>query len=205
MTNHQGFGEPPQPHRPQGIPQGQQGYWQPAYPPGQPPRRKSWPARHKVLTGFLAFCAIALIGGIASAAGSGGSPSSILALQTTTPASPGPARTPPATHPATEQASSPAPVKAHVVATFSGSGIENTPKFTVTSTWKLDYSFSCRNFGSSGNFIVYEDGGNNFNGVDVNDLAVSKTGSTWAYDDAGTHYLEINSECAWTVKVIDEG
>jgi hypothetical protein len=158
-----------------------------------------------VLTGFLAFGAIALISGIASAAGSGGSPSSILAVQTTTPASPGSAGTPPATYPGTEQASRSAPVKARVIATFSGSGIENTPKFTVTSTWKLDYSFSCRNFGGSGNFIVSEDGGNDFNGVDVNDLAVSKTGSTWGYDDSGTHYLEINSECDWTVKVTDEG
>ncbi len=31
-----------------------------------------------------------------------------------------------------------------------------------------------------------------------------KTSLTWAYDDAGTHYLEINSECSWTVTVIDE-
>jgi hypothetical protein len=91
------------------------------------------------------------------------------------------------------------------VATFSGSGIENTPKFTVTDTWKLSYSFDCSNFGSAGNFQVYEDGGNDFSGVSVNDLAMSKTGSTYAYADGGTHYLEVNSECSWTVKVIDEG
>jgi hypothetical protein len=90
------------------------------------------------------------------------------------------------------------------VATFSGSGIENTPKFTVTDTWKLSYSFDCSNFGSQGNFQVYEDGGNDFS-LSVNDLAKSKSGSTYAYGDAGTHYLEINSECSWTVKVIDQG
>lgn len=33
---------------------------------------------------------------------------------------------------------------------------------------------------------------------------MSKTSSTWAYGDAGTHYLAIASECDWTVKVIDE-
>jgi hypothetical protein len=33
---------------------------------------------------------------------------------------------------------------------------------------------------------------------------MSKSASTWAYDDGGTHYLEINSECAWKVKVVDE-
>jgi hypothetical protein len=181
MTYHGKFGEPP-----------------------QQPRRKSWLARHKVLTGFLASGTILIIGGIASAADSPHSSTSTLTVQTTPPASPGSLGTAPPTHPATEQASRPA-MTPHAVATFTGSGTENTPKFTVTSTWELDYSFSCRNFGSSGNFMVFEDGGNDFNGVDVNDLAVSKTGSTWAYDDSGTHYLEIDSECNWTVKAIDQG
>ena len=44
-----------------------------------------------------------------------------------------------------------------------------------------------------------------FDGVEVNDLARSKSGSTWAYGDGGQHYLEINSECSWTVNVVDEG
>lgn len=89
------------------------------------------------------------------------------------------------------------------MATFAGSGQENTPRFTVTSTWKLDYSFSCQAFGSAGNFQVFEDGGSDF-ALSVNDLAMSKSASTWAYNDAGTHYLQINSECAWTVKVVNE-
>jgi hypothetical protein len=102
--------------------------------------------------------------------------------------------------------SSPAakPAKAHTVATFTGSGQENTSRFTVTSTWKLVYSFDCSNFGQAGNFAVTEDGGNDLNGVSVNDLAMSKGASTWGYDDAGTHYLQINSECVWKVKVVDE-
>ena len=33
---------------------------------------------------------------------------------------------------------------------------------------------------------------------------MTKAASTWAYGDAGRHYLEVNSECDWTVKVIDE-
>ena len=32
--------------------------------------------------------------------------------------------------------------------------------------------------------------------VSVNDLAMSKSASTWAYGDAGTRYLQIDSECA---------
>ena len=54
------------------------------------------------------------------------------------------------------------------------------------------YSFNCSSFGSSGNFQVYEDGGNDFS-LSVNDLAMRKSSSTWAYNDGGTHYLEINS------------
>jgi len=93
--------------------------------------------------------------------------------------------------------------RAHTVATFTGSGQQNTPRFTVTATWKLVYSFNCESFGQSGNFQVYEDGGNDFN-LSVNDLAMSKSASTWAYDDAGTHFLQVNSECAWKMKVVDE-
>jgi Protein of unknown function (DUF2510) len=101
--------------------------------------------------------------------------------------------------------SSPAPSPAaSTVATFTGSGQENTPRFTVTSTWKLVYSFSCSDFGQAGNFIVREDGGADSSGVSVNDLAVSKSASTWGYDDAGSHYLQIDSECAWKVRVVDE-
>ena len=76
-------------------------------------------------------------------------------------------------------------------------------RFTVTDTWKLVYSFNCSSFGSRGNFQVYEDGGKDFN-LSVNDLAMSKSSSTWAYNDGGTHYLEINSECSWKLEVVDE-
>jgi hypothetical protein len=93
---------------------------------------------------------------------------------------------------------------ARTVATFSGSGVQKTAMFTVTATWKLVYSFSCSAFGRAGNFAVLEDGGSDFNGVTINDLAMSKSASSWAYNDAGSHYLEIDSECAWKVEVVDE-
>jgi len=85
----QGYGQPlyPQPQYGQWPNQdrpeyGQQPGWgqsQSAYPPQRPPavpggrRRKSWPTRHKVLTGFLAVAALAAIGGIAKAVGGSGS------------------------------------------------------------------------------------------------------------------------------------
>jgi hypothetical protein len=93
---------------------------------------------------------------------------------------------------------------AKMVATFSGTGVQATPPFTVSSTWRLDYSFDCSSFGYAGNFIIMEDGGL-AGAMDVNALAMSKAGSSYAYSDAGQHYIKVDSECSWTLKVIDEG
>jgi hypothetical protein len=175
-------------------PYGQQPYgYQPAGPP--PPRRRK---KHTVRNISAAAGAVIVAVIAISAASRNGSPQA-------PPAAPA-AATSAASAPATA-ASRPRPaVKPgpRTVATFTGSGIANTPRFTVTSTWKLAYSFSCENFGQPGNFAVSEDGGNDLSGLAVNDLAMKKSASTWAYDDAGTHYLAVNSECSWTVKVTDE-
>jgi hypothetical protein len=40
--------------------------------------------------------------------------------------------------------------------------------------------------------------------LEVNALAFAKFGSSYACNDAGNHYLEVDTECAWTVKVIDQ-
>jgi hypothetical protein len=68
---------PGQPHFQPAPPPGQRGFGppppQPPYGPPQPPQRgKSWPARHKALTGVLAFVALIIV---IVAANSGGSPS----------------------------------------------------------------------------------------------------------------------------------
>jgi hypothetical protein len=144
-----------------------------------------------VLTGFLTAAGLVFAVGIFAAAASPSSSTAPPAAEQTQAAAPA--------QPAAKTAAA-----AKTVATFSGSGIQNTARFTVTDTWKLAYSFNCSSFGYAGNFQVYEDGGSDFSGLSVNDLAMSKTSSTWAYNDAGTHYLEINSECSWTVKIIDE-
>lgn len=175
-------------------PYGQQQYPPPGYgqqpgpqrpaPPQPSRRRRSWPRRHPFLSFLIAFVTVVVIG-VATSAGNGGG--------TTPPAASG------------NPAAAAKTVKPHTVATFTGSGENNTSRFTVTSTWKLDYSFNCSSFGGSGNFAVDEDGGSDINGVSVNDLADSKTATSWAYNNAGTHYLAIDSECDWTVTVIDEG
>lgn len=89
-----------------------------------------------------------------------------------------------------------------IVLTESGSGIKNTAEFRTHDNWDLKYSFDCSNFGSQGNFQVYE----NYPTGDVltNDLAKSKSETTHQYDDPGTHHLKVNSECNWKIKVIDK-
>lgn len=90
---------------------------------------------------------------------------------------------------------------AKVLATFSGTGVENTAKFTVSGTWKLKWSYNCATLGSSGNFIVLEDG-SAAGAVTVNELGNGGHGVTYGYNDSGRHYLDVNSECPWTVKVV---
>jgi hypothetical protein len=154
------------------------------------------------LTVLGGLVALIIIGSIASAAGGGNqaAPSTPAAAESSPTAA---ASTSASAAASTSASATAAAATARTVATFSGSGQENTPRFAVTDTWKLVYSLNCSSFGSSGNFQVYEDGGNDFN-LSVNDLAMSKSSSTWAYNDGGTHYLEVNSECSWRVKVVDE-
>ena len=91
--------------------------------------------------------------------------------------------------------------KAKVLATFSGTGDENTPKFTVTGPWKLKWRYDCSSLGFKGNFIVLED--HSFTSkVDVNEEGKAGHGATWAYGDTGRHFLDVTSECGWSVKVI---
>jgi len=138
---------------------------------------------------FIVFVAV-----VGAALGGGNSPAPAPGAAGTT--------TAPAAAPAT-QAAAPKPA-ARTVAKFSGSGQENTPQFTVTATWKLEWSYDCSAFGTTGNFIIDEDGGGDLSGVNVNELGNGKSGTTYAYGDGGTHYLSVNSECDWHVRVIDE-
>jgi hypothetical protein len=177
------------------------GYQQPQQaqspPPGRPqraPRRKSRRGLWGCGTLLALFLVVIIIVAAHGSGNDGGSPSASAGQPTQTSAAATQAAAP-ATHAAA--------AVGKTVATFTGSGIENTPKFTVSSTWKLDYSFNCQSFGQAGNFLIMEDG--SYGAMEVNALATSKTGSGYAYDDAGTHYLEINSECDWTAKVVDEG
>jgi len=198
------------------------------FPPGPPPRdSRPWHRRHrKLVIAGGALGVLLVIGGIGNAV-SGSKPAAAVSPASTvtktvtatavvtktvtakatvrvtvtaTAAAPASAAPAPAPAPAS---SSPAG-SSGTVATFSGSGIKNTPQFTVSDTWELEYSYDCSDDGGSGNFIVDEDGGSDLNGAGVNELGAGGSSSTMVYGDAGTHYLSINSECSWTVKVVDE-
>jgi hypothetical protein len=189
-----GYTQPPQYERQlPPWPQGQYQQQQPYQPYGHDPRYAPRPRRkhtgRNVLLGAGGALMLLIIIIVAAAPKSPPSPAS---------SSSAPAQTQAA---APAHSTAPAAAVAKTVATFSGSGITNTAKFTVSSTWELKYSFDCSNFGESGNFIVMEDG--SFGALSVNVLSLKKAGSSYAYNDAGTHYLEVNSECAWTVKVVD--
>ncbi|HTJ70074.1 MAG TPA: hypothetical protein VL551_21235 [Actinospica sp.] len=97
-------------------------------------------------------------------------------------------------------ATSAAPTKT-VVLKESGDGIKSTKSFTVGNDWSLAYSYDCSSFGSQGNFQVYEDYPNG--DVLVNELQEKGSDTTYQHDDAGTHSLEVNSECSWTITVTD--
>jgi hypothetical protein len=43
-----------------------------------------------------------------------------------------------------------------------------------------------------------------FNGASVNELGNGAHGSTYVYGDNGKHYLSVNSECSWRLKVIGQ-
>lgn len=90
-----------------------------------------------------------------------------------------------------------------VIARFNGSGTQNTQTFTTPSSWHLSWSYwGCP--GGTSNFQVSEynsDGSVDVNGISVNELGTGRGPvATYAYGDAGTHYLSVNTEgCSWSL------
>ncbi|MEZ0095354.1 hypothetical protein [Streptacidiphilus sp. EB129] len=98
----------------------------------------------------------------------------------------------------TSGAAAPAPAAAapKTLLTLKGTGIKNTAQFTTGSAWTVAYTFDCTAFGSQGNFVVSDETGMPL----VNELKAKGSGSSPQYT-GGTHHLEINSECDWTLNV----
>ena len=84
----------------------------------------------------------------------------------------------------------------------AGSGTRSTQKFSFPDDWDLAWTYDCSNFGYPGNFIVtmYDE----HNVVDYGTQQVNQLGpggqGVEHYHSNGTKYLQINSECSWTLK-----
>lgn len=132
------------------------------------------------------------------------SPSPAPAASSSAPAAPAPTATKTIYRPASgNQGGSPASVGANqIIVRFSGSGTQNTASFTTPGRWHLSWAY----WGCPGraNFIVYEynaDGSIDPNGISINELGTGRGPvATFAYGDAGTHYLSVNTEgCSWSL------
>jgi hypothetical protein len=90
-----------------------------------------------------------------------------------------------------------------VIVRLGGTSTQNTQTFTTPGNWHLSWSYwGCP--GGTSNFIVSEynaDGSMDLNGISVNELGTGRGPvATYAYGDAGTHYLSVNTEgCSWSL------
>lgn len=173
----------------------------PGYPvrPPSPPKKKSGAGKviGIVIAAVVVLCGVGVVLTAVNGGGNGGQTAGSVA----SPAAPvgGPATTAAAAA-ATTKAAAPQPPK--TLLQLTGSGIKKSNTFTTGDEWTLSYSFNCSNFGSQGNFAVMEyDSSGMPTDVLVNELAKSGTDSVPQHVDGGGHYLQINSECKWSLTV----
>ncbi|HUZ85533.1 MAG TPA: hypothetical protein VNF26_01130 [Candidatus Baltobacterales bacterium] len=95
-----------------------------------------------------------------------------------------------------------------VLLDITGSNTNTTQKFSAAGDWDLQWTYDCTAFvgdvaGGHGNFIVEvrNSDGTSSQNQGVNQLGVKDQGVEH-FHLAGTFYLEVTSECAWTIKVI---
>lgn len=104
-----------------------------------------------------------------------------------------------------KQSNTPAPksTAGQVLLNVSGNGQKTTQKFTAAGDWDLAYKYDCSNFGQSGNFIVMvygNDGNLSLSNDGPNELGM-KGNDVDHEHNGGTYYLEVDTECHWSIKV----
>lgn len=173
-------------------------YGQPYPPPPMPPQppKKNHTALIVILSVVGAVVALCLVGGVISAATSGNKPAGSN-TQAAADNQAGAAATDDNSAAASPTKAKPSPTPKTLVK-MSGNGTDKTKMFDVGDEWTITYTYDCRNWGQSGNFQVYEDYPEG--DVLVNELGIKGTDSKTVYG-SGTHYLEISSECDWTITV----
>lgn len=156
--------------------------------------QRNWFIKHKIITGIIV---ITVVFGVIGAAGSSNKSG------TSVPAAPDNTNVGAKNNAAQVQATS-APIKApQTLLDLTGSGSKSTQKFTTSGDWDLNWTYDCSSFGDKGNFQVFiytGDGTMSFQNTGVNQLG-SKDSGTEHYHTGGTYYLQVNSECSWTMKV----
>lgn len=186
----------------------------PPVPPGYPvPPPNGLPVGHRppkarnrrwiipaIIAGVVAVCCGGIL--ISTALGDHKPNTNTADTTATTPAAAvtiGDGAAPAATHAPATQAP---PAGPKVLLKVNGNGIKKTQIFTTGAEWTLGYSYDCSGFGGQGNFIVTEyDSGGDPTDVLVNALDAKGSDTVPQHGDAGSHYLEINSECSWSVTV----
>lgn len=89
-----------------------------------------------------------------------------------------------------------------VLLSQKGSGAAGTAKFTVPTAakgWRLAWSYSCASFGGRANFQVYINRGTG------SDLGTKSVGHGGGFYDSGTFYLQVTSECSWSIQAVAGG
>jgi hypothetical protein len=210
------------PHTPKPI--SQDGKWQwdgKTWVPYPPPRKSNtspW-LIGSILGGVLVFLIVVAALGAASSSGSGGdkhktgSKPVAAAPKTTpkptptgTPATPAPSSTPSSAPPPAKPAPTPKPQPTLL---FSASGTESgeSQAFTPPQHYEVQYAWQCDPSEGSGNFIMSTDdqnGQSEWDGVDVDRLAVSGNGTADGYNFGGQHdvHIAVISECNWSINVL---
>lgn len=172
-------------------------------PPQQQQQPPSPKKLHRVLKGVGITVAAGALIGIGAAIGSSGSSTRTVTVPgpTITKTVPGPTVTQQVT------VSPPPPATGSVIATFKGSGNENTGSFNVpdSGNYIVAWSYSGNvdtSFGSSQptNFSIMETGSGMSIGL-PNDIAASGHGSTEITDASGTDSLNVQAAGSWTITI----
>jgi hypothetical protein len=192
-----------------GAPYGQQPYSAPPAPPysalpvGAPPTPKK--NRTGVVVLAVVIGAVVLMCGVIVAVANSAGNKTNNAANTTNDTATIQRSAPAAASPeAASPTPPPAPPKPKTIYTLKGKGIKKTAKFTTPDEWTLRYTYDCSKFlGGTGNFVVTEnDGGGGLQDLLVNELDKKGNDSVPQHNDSGEHYLEVNSECSWTITVV---
>jgi len=166
--------------------------------------------QHRVLKGVGAVVVAGALLGIGVAIGSSGSSTETVAVPgpTVTKTVPGPTVIKTVPGPVrTVTVSPPPPAAGAVIATFNGSGTENTGKFNVPDggNYVVSWSYSGNvdnSFGTSqpSNFAIQNTGDGMGLGL-PNDIAASGHGSTVVTGASGTESFNVQAVGSWTITV----